>query len=154
MAPPDGAAARGGGGGGGDTDPPTGGAGKGSAAAAAKPQQFSLMDCTPMYVHTKSWIDVLRFVTLRMYVCHALCLDYPACTSTAPLASVRPLTADGAGAPARLGVIARCGLRVFRGDGGEFISPDTILDGAGPGQAEGGPLGRKKRLVWGVGVGG
>jgi hypothetical protein len=121
--------------------PPQGGGGGAAASAGAadaaagrpRPPQFSLMDCTPMFVHTKSWIDVLRSVTLRMYTCYSLCLDYPECTSTTPLARVAPVNADGGPAPPRLGAVVQCGLRVFRGDGGEFVAGDTILDVSGAG---------------------
>jgi len=95
-------------------------------------QRYSLIDCTPMYIHQRSWIDVLRKVTLKMYVCHQICLDYPACTTTTPLAQVETPgpTAPGDSTPAgrRLAMLVQCGTRVFRADVGENVQTNQIME--------------------------
>jgi hypothetical protein len=114
------------------TPPPPPGAAAGEGAEGGGTTKYSLLDATPMFVHTKSWVDVLRRISLKMYVSHAVCLDYPACTTTAPLAHVEtpgptaPL--DDTPAGARLAMIVQCGLRVFRGDAGEWVQGGQVLE--------------------------
>lgn len=94
---------------------------------------YALTDCTPTYILSRSWLDLLRTTVVKKYVCHSLCLNYPSCTSTTPLAYVQPAP-QPAGSPAdsqpqrRLGLLLQCGLRVFRAKGSNGLQKDQILD--------------------------
>lgn len=74
----------------------------------------SAYDCQPTYTVKKRVTDWFQTTTIEMGLCFTLCLDYPTCTTTAPLVLQPGFTGE-------LGLLLRCGLKaISEGDDGKI----------------------------------
>ena len=72
----------------------------------------SAYDCRPTYTVKKRVTSWFQTSTIEMGLCFTMCLDYPTCTTTAPLV----LQPSGS-----LGLLLRCGLKaISEGDDGKI----------------------------------
>lgn len=74
-------------------------------------------DCQPTYIVKETVTSWFQTTHIEMGLCFSLCMDYPHCTTTAPL-GLRPMSASAKNSTddPELGLLLRCGLKSIYSD--------------------------------------